>query len=656
MNAIKLQKKYPELSQEEVFELIDQFQTIDTEDTGRLEKQDVITALSKAGKGSYDEVRETLKQVNVDSSGQVELDDFFDLSSKLKDLSVSKKRSLKPKPQGLKMPSNLVNQRAVSQPHDRIVVQGKGGGTHIIDEEERSEFTHHINQVLSGDDVVGSRLPLPTDSNQIFDEARDSLLLAKLVNDSVPNTIDTRVLNVPKNGKQLNPFQMAENANVVINSAKGIGLVVVNVHAEDIIEGREHLILGLIWQIIRKGLLAKVDIKLHPELYRLLLADETLEQFLRLPPEQILLRWFNFHLAGSGSKRRVTNFSGDVKDGENYTRLLNQLNPDLCSLAPLQESDLLTRAEQVLRNADKLGARKYLTLNAMIAGNPKLNLSFVAHLFNTYPGLDPVTEEEVDKVQIEEFDAEGEREARVFTLWLNSLEVDPFVMSLFDDLRDGTVLLQAYDKVTQEHVVNWRRVNKRPEPGEEVLGALVGAGDDDEFGNYVTSVGMSPFKAIENCNYAVDLGKEQGFSLVGIDGSDIYDGSPTLTLALVWQLMRRNIDLTLKALSKNGKTLSDSEILRWAQQKAQGGYAGAVRSFRDPSLSDGIWVLDVIHGIKPEYVDYELVSEDSYENAKLAISIARKLGALIWIVPEDIVEVRPRLILTFVASLMALES
>ena len=185
---------------------------------------------------------------------------------------------------------------------------------------------------------------------------------------------------------------------------------------------------------------------------------------------------------------------------------------------------------------------------------------------------------------------------------------------------------------------------------------LVGAGDDDEFGNYVTSVGMSPFKAIENCNYAVDLGKEQGFSLVGIDGSDIYDGSPTLTLALVWQLMRRNIDLTLKALSKNGKTLSDSEILRWAQQKAQGGYAGAVRSFRDPSLSDGIWVLDVIHGIKPEYVDYELVSEDSYENAKLAISIARKLGALIWIVPEDIVEVRPRLILTFVASLMALES
>src|SRR5690606_9579076 len=71
----------------------------------------------------------------------------------------------------------------------------------------------------------------------------------------------------------------------------------------DIIEVREHLILGLIWQIIRRGLLGKIDIKLHPELYRLLEEDETLEQFLRLPPEQILLRWFNYHLKAANWHR-----------------------------------------------------------------------------------------------------------------------------------------------------------------------------------------------------------------------------------------------------------------------------------------------------------------------------------------------------------------
>lgn len=47
---------------------------------------------------------------------------------------------------------------------------------------------------------------------------------------------------------------------------------------------------------------------------------------------------------------------------------------------------------------------------------------------------------------------------------------------------------------------------------------------------------------MENCTYAVELGKKQaGFSLVGIGGQDLYDGNQTLTLALVWQLMRRCI-------------------------------------------------------------------------------------------------------------------
>jgi plastin-1 len=290
---------------------------------------------------------------------------------------------------------------------------------------------------------------------------------------------------------------------------------------------------------------------------------------------------------------------------------------------------VLKRAEEVLQNADKLECRKYLTPTALVAGNPKLNLAFVAHLFNTHPGLEPITEEE--KVEVEDFDAEGEREARVFTLWLNSLEVDPPVFNLFEDLKDGTILLQAYEKVIPGSV-NPRYVNKRPQ-GQEI----------------------SRFKAVENTNYAVELGKANHFSLVGIEGADITDGTRVLTLGLVWQLMRRNIVLTLKSLSKGGRELTDSDMLKWAhEQVRKGGKNNAVRSFKDPSLADGVFLLDVLHGLKPGYVDYDLVSNDGYANAKLAISIARKLGALIWIVPEDINEVRPRLILTFVASLMAL--
>lgn len=201
-----------------------------------------------------------------------------------------------------------------------------------------------------------------------------------------------------------------------------------------------------------------------------------------------------------------------MSDGENYTVLLNQLKPDQCSRSPLQTKDLLTRAEQVLQNADKIGCRRFLTPNSLVSGNPKLNLAFVAHLFNTHPGLEPL--EDVPAPEIEDFDAEGEREARVFTLWLNSLDVDPGVYNLFEDLKDGSVLLQGFDKVIPGSVI-WRRVSK-PKEGQE----------------------LSRFKAVENTNYAVELATANKMHMVGIQGSDIVDGTKTLVLGLVWQLMR----------------------------------------------------------------------------------------------------------------------
>lgn len=103
-----------------------------------------------------------------------------------------------------------------------------------------------------------------------------------------------------------------------------------------------------------------------------------------------------------------------MKDGENYTILLNQLAPDLCSRAPLRENDLFSRAEQVLQNAEKLNCRKYLSPQSLVAGNPKLNLAFVANLFNTHPGLDPL--EEVERPELP--DVEGDREARGTVLLL----------------------------------------------------------------------------------------------------------------------------------------------------------------------------------------------------------------------------------------------
>jgi hypothetical protein len=207
------------------------------------------------------------------------------------------------------------------------------------------------------------------------------------------------------------------------------------------------------------------------------------------------------------------------------------------------------------------------------------------------------------------------------------------VYNLFEDLKDGTVILQAFDKVVPGSVT-WRRVSKAKE-GQE----------------------LSRFKAVENTNYAVDLAKGNQMHIVGIQGADIVDGSKTLTLGLVWQLMRLNISKTLDSLGKGGKGVSDQDMVRWANGVVQGaGKSSSMRSFKDPSLKTAHFFLDLLEGMRKGIVDYSLVTpgrteEEQRMNAKLAISIARKLGALIFLVPEDIVELRQRLILTFVGSL-----
>jgi len=385
----------------------------------------------------------------------------------------------------------------------------------------------------------------------------------------------------------------------------------------------------MVWQVIRIGLMSDISLTSHPELYRLLEEGEDLKDFLKLPPEKILLRWVNYHLKNAGSDRRINNFGKDIQDSEVYTLLLNQLAPAQCDKTPLSEKDLTKRAEGVLKNAGKIDCAKFVKPRDIVAGNPKLNLAFVANLFNTIPGLEPLKEEEMKNL---EFPEGGSREARAFTLWINSLGIDPYVNNLFEDLKNGLVLLKIEDKLNPG-VVDWKRVNQR-DP-------------------------MHRIKCVENTNLAVDIGKDQlKFSLVGVGGVDITDGNETLTLALVWQLMRHHVLTTLKEVG-GGAPVSEEAMITWSNGLVKKhGKSSSMANFKDASLKTSIFFLDLLDAIRPGCVDQSVIikspsDEDCMANAKYSISMARKLGATIFLLPEDIVEVKPKMILTFVGSLMA---
>ncbi|CAD6195459.1 unnamed protein product [Caenorhabditis auriculariae] len=499
---------------------------------------------------------------------------------------------------------------------------------HTIRVEEEVAFSNWINSNLSDDSDLKRLLPVNPQGGELYTKIQDGLIICKLINLAVPGTIDERAINK----KNLNTYTKLENLTLALCSAQAIGCNIINIDNVDLSKGTSHLVLGLLWQIIRIGLFNQIDLQHCPGLFRLLREGETLEDLRRLSPEEILVRWVNYHLEKAGIQRRLNNFTTDIVDSEIYTHLLHQIAPNGSgvTLSPLGVQGNVHRAGAMLDEADKLDCREFVTPTDVAAGNYKLNLAFVANLFNKHPNLpDPGADEIVEDV------IQETREEKTYRNWMNSLGVDPYVNWLYSDLQNGVVIFQLYD-IIRNGMVNWKRVVRQ-------FHKLRGMMDQ-----------------IQNCNYAVELGKQLRFSLVGIQGKDIYDGNQTLTLALVWQLMRAYTLSILAQCTEAGDSLpADKDIVAWVNQKLNSnGKSSSIRSFQDPSISDGRVVLDLIDAIKPKVIDHSLIKsggsvEDKMSNAKYAITCGRKIGAKIYALPEDIVEVKPKMVMTVFACLMA---
>ncbi|XP_069191989.1 LOW QUALITY PROTEIN: plastin-3 [Procambarus clarkii] len=407
---------------------------------------------------------------------------------------------------------------------------------------------------------------------------------------------------------------------------------VVNIDAHDLAKGKPHLVLGLLWQIIRIGCFNQITLEHCPGLANLLEDGEKIEELMKLSPEAILLRWVNHHLERAGVNRRCTNFMSDIKDSEIYSHLLKQIGPNDAgvTMEALSEQDLIARAEIMLQQAEKLGCRSFLTPHDVVEGVYKLNVAFVANLFNNHPGLD-----KPENIDFEGLDhIEETREEKTYRNWMNSMGVNPHVNWLYSDLADGIIIFQLYD-IIRPGVVDWKRVHSKFSKLKKFM------------------------EKLENCNYAVELGKQLKFSLVGIAGQDLADGNPTLTLALIWQLMRAYTLSILTQLADSGSPIVEAEIITWVNTKLkEAGKSSGIRSFQDSSLQNALAIIDLVDAIKPGTINYDVIkmtgeAEDNVANAKYAISMARKIGARIYALPEDITEVKPKMIMTVFACLMA---
>nr|XP_003735096.2 plastin-1 isoform X1 [Callithrix jacchus] len=622
----KMENSTTTISREELEELQEAFNKIDIDNSGYVsdyELQDLFkeASLPLPGYKVREIVEKILSVADSNKDGKISFEEFVSLMQELKSKDISKTfRKIINKKEGI---TAIGGTSSISSE----------GTQHSYSEEEKVAFVNWINKALENDPDCKHLIPMNPNDDSLFKSLADGILLCKMINLSEPDTIDERAINK----KKLTPFTISENLNLALNSASAIGCTVVNIGASDLKEGKPHLVLGLLWQIIKVGLFADIEISRNEALIALLNEGEELEELMKLSPEELLLRWVNYHLTNAGW-HTISNFSQDIKDSRAYFHLLNQIAPKggedgpaiAIDLSGINEKNDLKRAGLMLQEADKLGCKQFVTPADVVSGNPKLNLAFVANLFNTYPCLHKPNNNDIDMNLLE-----GEsKEERTFRNWMNSLGVNPYINHLYSDLADALVIFQLYEMIRVP--VNWSHVNKPPYPA---LG-----------GN---------MKKIENCNYAVELGKNKAkFSLVGIAGQDLNEGNSTLTLALVWQLMRR---YTLNVLSDlgEGEKVNDEIIIKWVNQTLKSTNKNtSISSFKDKSISTSLPVLDLIDAIAPNAVRQEMIKrenlsdEDKLNNAKYAISVARKIGARIYALPDDLVEVKPKMVMTVFACLM----
>lgn len=513
-------------------------------------------------------------------------------------------------------------------------------------EQEKIAFLRWINKRLKNDRYLTKNyfkkfLPIQEEGDHFFEMLKDGILLSKLINDSVPGSVDERALNYPKT-RPLNYFMMLENQNLVLNSCVAIGCRIMNIRPEDMVDGVKQAQLNVVWQVIRAGLMANINLTCNPGLKILLQEGETVARLMAKTPEDLLIRWVNFHLKRVCDHKQIKNFYRDIQDGEVYTYLLTAIAPQDTDLLPLRETDLEDRMDMLLEYARDLDVLNFVTPRDIIKGNIKLNTAFIAQIFNAFPSLEVEDQED----QLDDFDDmqyndqtelffEETREEKSFRHWLNSLNFTPYVSYLFEDLKDGYLLLQVFD-VLKPGIVNKEEINVPPfKPLQHV------------------------YRSVENCNYCISLGAQLGFILVGIEGHNIYEGSKLL-LSLLWQMMR-HYTLSLMKYGESDQTLTENEVIAWCNKKLREDKTkkGRVtfKNFRDPTLTNSQAMLDLIDIIQPGSIGYDMVfpgksDEDKLENARYCLTMARKIGATVFALPEDIVEGNHKMIALVFARLM----
>ncbi|XP_075985151.1 dystonin-like protein short stop isoform X31 [Anticarsia gemmatalis] len=262
-----------------------------------------------------------------------------------------------------------------SETHDQVYEENLTKFKDERDAIQKKTFTKWVNKHLK---KVNRHV------NDLFEDLRDGLNLISLL----------EVLSgehLPRERGRMR-FHMLQNVQMALDFLRYKKIKLVNIRAEDIVDGNPKLTLGLIWTII-----------LHFQISDIVIGQEA-----NVTAREALLSWARRSTAKYPGVR-VTDFTSSWRDGLAFNALIHRNRPDLIDWRNIRSRQVRERLETAFHVVEKeYGVTRLLDPEDVDTHEPdeKSLITYISSLYETFP--EPPTVHPL-------FDAESQRRAAAYT-------------------------------------------------------------------------------------------------------------------------------------------------------------------------------------------------------------------------------------------------
>lgn len=123
-------------------------------------------------------------------------------------------------------------------------IVGADGAMSSYSLEERATFARVINNLLKDDPDLTDRLPMNPNDESLFHIFDNGIVMCKILLQIDPDCIDKRAIN---NKQNMNIYECKENIQLGIAAAKGVGVKLIGIDANDFIKKVAKNILAFTW-------------------------------------------------------------------------------------------------------------------------------------------------------------------------------------------------------------------------------------------------------------------------------------------------------------------------------------------------------------------------------------------------------------------------